>query len=91
MLRIRLFGGSDIDDICDYCRKQIDGMEIVSLSLSARHAQDNAWIQVHTKCLEKQIAKQRNPPRKAESPADGADLSTGTVGGSVPNPERKTV
>jgi hypothetical protein len=58
MLRIYLYEGSSPDDVCDYCRKQT-GEEIISLEVSGRAWSDKQSIQVHTKCLTRQVERQR--------------------------------
>jgi hypothetical protein len=56
MLRINLYEGSHPTDVCDYCRKQT-GEEVIALELTGRTWAEKNSIQIHTKCLIRQIGK----------------------------------
>jgi hypothetical protein len=59
MLRVNLYPGTSADDICDYCKKQ-NGEEVISLQVSGRTYSERQSIQIHTKCLTRQIQKIRD-------------------------------
>ena len=60
MLRITIYDGTHPDDVCDFCRKQT-GEEVIVLEVSGRSWCDKQSVQVHTKCLNRQLYKQRKP------------------------------